>query len=1083
MQWASVALHCFLDRLNALLDSKFRFEKHFVLGELPRCREILDEVEREAGVSLWTLHNRFLVEETEIGLQASAQFLSTLNDTRDVAPLLKFFAHFMKMRVENAISYENFQLKLGRELNKVSANENLRTYIQFKLNVGDAVDHGAQFPFILHLDCKSSLLDRYLSFQRIAQSLCEMGDTPSWLPETVAYALRGVTDPANTGIFLTLDQGDRGEPTPLSLRVIEILDSYTRGEYEDCAKRSSKLLLENPLVYELYELLVKSLLYTNQPALVPSTGSKPIDVILKGLDSIFRKENQHGQQLETIRKLAALLDHCALAGGLRQLYGHESGTWELSARRSARLDYLFMNPRLCFMAGNPNRADLILGTMRRAFPNSTTVAFVSSLVEANHSQTTPRCSDIISERRREFYIGRTLGAQGHFKEALPYFERLYARINPPSGEAYPLLDQLLPYLFDCYLQLGDSAKAADTLVSHYFRNPALIRHLNIAKLIDDIEARNDVALIRDINVPIAYALHYNEPKHIYVAYDNFLCANGVDTPQGLIRSGLPIERQRLAFFLRRVCAIEVLARSYHFQETEQVQKERIFICQKLLEMDADHSSDYAAELESLTQGMVIRRAVKRFEESKVHADVKGIRAAGDKIIRENFQRYLGYSPQGLAQIKMMDIRKLAVLSTDETGRVQKRGANREDLAANMPVVSLAHFVVFKEMFLDVRDRFIANTEYGLDFYLSFRIRHGALQGQVRNAFENLNLVSKLDSITGHYTRNAYWHSRARHLDESVQERIQTLLAGFAEEVDALIKTLRDSTLQIKTQSRPDGMFDFTFDDGFLFALYTDRFHGLVEFDVVLDQMFKVLWERTEEELAKIRRHIGADLKDKVFQRLTRLHDEIKNLVGPYQMADLLANIVKCRTSIQHEFEKLAGWFQVSTPEYPAHLTAKQLLYACITDINSIHSQSKIEAELSTEEGILFRGSALPHLSDIVCTLLDNVIKHSDVPASQYGVNISIRKLTQNLELTISNQISSGVRRMDPVGVLQKRQQDIMLVRRSHDSIRGEGGTGFAKIWKTLTVDLGRKTADIRFDYVSDNVFRVQLTMEMEGLTA
>ena len=51
------------------------------------------------------------------------------------------------------------------------------------------------------------------------------------------------------------------------------------------------------------------------------------------------------------------------------------------------------------------------------------------------------------------------------------------------------------------------------------------------------------------------------------------------------------------------------------------------------------------------------------------------------------------------------------------------------------------FDIYKDIFYFLRDKFLFSN-YGLQQYLSARIRHGVLLGEIRPEFENLNLITE-----------------------------------------------------------------------------------------------------------------------------------------------------------------------------------------------------------------------------------------------------------------------------------------------------------------------------------------------------
>jgi hypothetical protein len=430
---------------------------------------------------------------------------------------------------------------------------------------------------------------------------------------------------------------------------------------------------------------------------------------------------------------------------------------------------------------------------------------------------------------------------------------------------------------------------------------------------------------------------------------------------------------------------------------------------------------------------------------------------------------------------MMDLRKVSVLSTDASGKVTRARASELDLSGVQEAVSEAQYVVFKELFLDVRDRFISGNDYGIDSYLSVRIRHGTLQGQIRNTFESLNLVSQIDTIAGQYARNAFWEAKAAHLGQHERDGMQAILAKFSSDVDELARNLKDKFLQVRTESRKsEGLFDYTLDEQALVALFLERFSGIRDYDAILDEMFSFLWKRTEANLAKIRVHIESELKSKVYGRLVELQEELKGVVSYDDLPDLFTNVVRCMTAIQNDFDKLSSWFHVARPGQLSQFTAEELVAVCVASTNDIHSQARLAPVVAADPGLRFKGTLLPHFSDILRTLLENIIKHADVPPREFDVRIRVGLEAAKLVIEVENKISARVRALDPAGRLEEQRQKMASADRSA-ALSTEGGTGYSKVVKIVAVDLERRGWKLSFDYPRDMVFRMTLTMESEGL--
>ena len=127
-----------------------------------------------------------------------------------------------------------------------------------------------------------------------------------------------------------------------------------------------------------------------------------------------------------------------------------------------------------------------------------------------------------------------------------------------------------------------------------------------------------------------YSIVHTKPRSIYVAYDNFLNSLGLNRPTQLfdIASSCGIEPRELLEFLARVCTLDVLACSYHFSGTKDLESERIRICQFLSEIDATRIKIYSEEISTITSRSLIREGIRQIEVSKIYVDENVIRRQG-----------------------------------------------------------------------------------------------------------------------------------------------------------------------------------------------------------------------------------------------------------------------------------------------------------------------------------------------------------------------------------------------------------------------------------------------------------------------
>ena len=105
------------------------------------------------------------------------------------------------------------------------------------------------------------------------------------------------------------------------------------------------------------------------------------------------------------------------------------------------------------------------------------------------------------------------------------------------------------------------------------------------------------------------------------------------------------------------------------------------------------------------------------------------------------------------------------------------------------------FEIYMELFEVIKDKFL-NSQFGIVAYLSTRIRHGVLVGELRPVFEKHNLITMKEGKSSNYRRNYFWDMIYENSSSTIKEQIQVLLEDFSSKVDGLIFDLIKKHLQV-----------------------------------------------------------------------------------------------------------------------------------------------------------------------------------------------------------------------------------------------------------------------------------------------
>ena len=358
--------------------------------------------------------------------------------------------------------------------------------------------------------------------------------------------------------------------------------------------------------------------------------------------------------------------------------------------------------------------------------------------------------------------------------------------------------------------------------------------------------------------------------------------------------------------------------------------------------------------------------------------------------------------------------------------------------------------LFRSMMSEVRNSFISSNEHGLDGYLSVRLRHGTLSGQLRSPLEIEHILT-LRTGDSSYLPNEYWAKRLPEMTEADRSSMQTALATFSKDTDSCIDMLKKEWLQISTEEKKtDGLFDFSLDESRVLTLSAG--HGNAgSYEDFLDYIFQELWNITESCLARVRSKITDDLSGLYTSAFDGLMMSLGPLRQSYDLRELTSAISRARVNIQTELSRVASWFRIVKESNGSDFKISVAIEIAKQLIANVYPLSSLKPKLVCDGDMLLRGPALKPLVDVLFILLDNIVKHSGISDRPAAVKVEVSCLGEKVDLVVENELGQGIL----IDELELKIQAIKesMADSSGSYINREGGTGLRKIHKLLSVDL------------------------------
>ena len=448
------------------------------------------------------------------------------------------------------------------------------------------------------------------------------------------------------------------------------------------------------------------------------------------------------------------------------------------------------------------------------------------------------------------------------------------------------------------------------------------------------------------------------------AYEDLLLAHGLERPSQLRgKSGL-FDKQLLIYYLRNLCIPEVMQNSAVFRGSRELEDERSAVCALLIELDDANVKEYEGEIREITRSQIIQRGVRHAEQSKIFVDIPAVKRWAERHLKESFARFQGLRASGIS-VGEAELKKAVEAVFSET---PTRGQLLE-LPKNEATDLLLGLV--KQLLTQL----LANPEHGLDCYLSMRIRHGALSGQLRAApVEDEKIITHRDDATDSYKSNEFWRSRLSGIEDAQKNELDLILQQFSRSYDYFIDSFANDYIQVAGVERPLGLFDFVFSSVDFFILI-DAIKSDASFDVFFEWCVEFFWKNIEASLQAVRTHIDRVLKQKLNEILVALYSRVSLLLSVrVKTHDLDSAIRTAQTRAQQSLEDVKDWFRRSQPSEQQRFSFDDLVQIGLQFVRKAHHDFEPRLELSF--GLLPEFIDLQLFSDIFSIVFDNIRRHS-----------------------------------------------------------------------------------------------------------
>jgi hypothetical protein len=1034
LRWTYTILRDNVPRVSTFVQARQNYSKHLLRAEYADASADLDRIEKSLGHSIWLMEQRINLLALAHGLEQQKIYANSILSGERSNGIIRILAYHMSTRSENNYTAESYLADLHSAFTALP--DGMRQFLLYKCapilaSPVDTLTTGITY------DGRGTLVDRYVHFVQSAERM--IGTTDSSTIKPLQAAIQALAPfHSDNDLLCVYPHGVKTDDLrrdDLSQKFHALLAAYTVGDYANAITLGLSLLQESPGLICAADIVAKARCYTNCP---PALATRPSlsDAVNEDLYRLYEKGSGFEEAFAQLLKISityASEPWASLIGNL--VLRHKSSDFrspELASARAFRRGCHPANPRCVSSLTDDHLAQTYLDTLDMAFHDSPVTAL-------ERSQRFPQIAnsatwDLLPKHRAERYRARKLAEQGCPAEAIAALQSLLSEANTLAKQeaAYDLIVMLI--------QHRDHVRALMLVADSFISGDKLFLAAPISKLLSSVEAKGLHQCADKLALAIVlhlYSSRVNSDKDMLLAevVEQFLQEEHVSLPSQIQVRRDPTYQHRQIYFLARVCSPEVLEWLPDLANTDDVENERVRICNVLRRIDPAHESEYADEIKQVTRKSVTRKAVTEIETSKIHVNVTGIFNDLRPAIRQAYERLkvLPQAPPGAA-----DSQLVRVVVPDAT----------EDLELAIPGNESLN--VFSFLVLTIRDHFVLSHEHGLDGYLSVGIRHGTLAGMLRRPLEQHQLVTKRDR-SDKYAENTHWLTER---DGKTYQELAGALNDFSRNCDGIIASLKNRWIQICTEKRPtEGVFDYTIEVEKLLTLYRSSLSTMESPNQLFDNTIDFLWELTDRNLEVMRSRINNELKEAFRREFVNLQRKVASRSDFTKAPDLQHALSSSRTELQRELTRLGEWFSRPTTNSTKEFAIDTALRTALEMVRNIYPNTALDPHVSQCAAVVLRGRAFHVTVDICFIIIENIVRHCGSDTIDHGTYIGTQFSANGFLLIVRSPIASE-QAIIKAHEYVKEFSETVNHEDLHSGVAGEGGSGLKKIRKLLAVDLG-----------------------------
>ena len=1039
MDWFIITARKHRNDLNLFLNYKKDFENYFLNGNYKSALDTVEKVENYLGYSIWSISGRLLVYEYT-GMQETAKvFLSQILERNKRGLFTTSLVNYISQRSERRLSAYRYDDDVKNALGNIKAKlqKSNSDYYNFQLNYFEQPEF-KNIKDVLCFDYSNSIIDRYLSFRK-AVIYCIATDNKDDIKTDVLYSkityLNSIIrDNIFDTITLILDP-EFDDKSYFDSDYLKIIDLYYSGLYEECTESIRAYISTNEMDFNLINLYARSLVFDNKPCSPLSASPSIANEITELIYKICKRNSNPTESIYHLYQISKNIDFFDINFQL-------SPYIKIEQTKRINRSYYYLsskkaNPIIAnFFSSNPESVEYVLTKISEKTYDSVAIKYKLNVLNNNYESIKG-----ISNDKIEIDKAKYLYEKKDFEASLLLWNIIWAKnVNTP-----PILEIAIDYIFRIHFNRGEFDECIRTYVDSFLENPFLGYKIDTSKLRLSLRKARFKSVTIDIYLALFISLVSPDENEKAFVIELYCKSKGARLPSELFALS-DFERTPLAeLFFSFACSNETLNYYHHLNTTRKRLDERINICNSLTINFTENSPNYSQELTLLTNELIIHEGTQKLDQSKIYANDQAILNRELDEFEGLYNRYVTIAGLFLKNTRVLTINKNDLRYLDKKGEIEY-SENEIEYSKN------ADIDTFYNLFSLIREKFLY-SKFGIVTYLSTRIRHGVLLGEIRPELEKSNLIFFKNKSKDGYEPSGFWLNKSLTQDEKA--KLTNLIANFSANIDALIDFIIKENIQIKLDGEHDeGWFDYEFsmDDlcDFSFTFFYEE-----NYKAFCKKVLDVLWIRTDVNLEKIRTTLHDDIKIRFVSLINEFDGELNKLLGKDKIPEIFTALTACSTTLQNKIEKIASWFRRSGRTH-VDFRLETLINIVCKNVQRAHPLKNVAIAIQNDFTGVIKGEFYEHFSDFIRIFVENVFKH--ISGNTANCLITIVVVSNDIIIDFENDNISdaiklkadfevdGVKKIDGIKLITEGKSGVMKARKIiKDDLKNDSNEVFVKI--------------------------------------